>query len=181
MTRPKLSLGLAVAILLASAALATATGLTDQDNRFIDKEFGPVIRDQIISRMTAEELDKLHSVMNTHFASDYPGIRFNMVADYLFTVHMQQCQAWSADHPNEVCPPPADKPFIPGQTVADHHCHACHLFGTSQAPSFRTMAKSGPVTEAKLADAIKQGHRMSPIYLSAEQVKDLAAYIRSLK
>ena len=181
MTRPGYLLSLAAGVFLGAAGLAAAAGLTDKDNRFLDKEFGPAVRDQIIGRMTAAELATLHDVMSTPFAGDYPGIRYNMIADYLFTVHMQQCQAWSADHPNEACPPPKDPQLLPGQNVADQQCNACHLFGTSQAPSFRKMAQSGIVTDAKLADAIKQGHQMSPIYLSPAQVKALVAYIGSLK
>ncbi len=181
MARHLQSVTIAIAALLAGAALAQTGVLTEKDTRYLESTYGPTVRAEIVSRMKPEELERLHTVINQTFAADYPGIRYNMVADYLFTVHMQQCQAWSAAHPEQVCPPPENSSIVPGKNVADRQCNACHLFGTSVAPAFRAMAKSGKVSAASLAAAIKQGHRMSPIDLSPEQVKDLAAYIQALK
>lgn len=181
MTRSKLSAILALAGALAGSGLAHAAGLTARDTRYLDATYGPTVRAEIVSRMTAEEQEKLHEIVADPASKGYPGIRYNVVADYLFTVHMQQCQAWSAAHPDQTCPPPADPQVLPGKNIADQECNACHLFGTSRAPAFRALAKAGPVSEARLADAIGHGHQMSPIGLSADQIRVLAIYINSLK
>lgn len=180
MTRLKISMILALSGLLTGTGLAHAAGLTAADEQYLDATYGPTARAEIVSRMTADEQEKLHEVVNDPLAKDYPGIRYNIVADYLFTIHMQQCQAWSAGHP-DICPPPADPQALPGKNIADQECNACHLFGTSRAPAFRAMAKAGPVSEAKLAEAISHGHEMSPIGLSADQIRELAIYVNTLK
>lgn len=183
MIRSRLRIALALAGLVAGFHLAPAdaAGLTDDDRGYLKNAYGPEIGLEIVDRMTADEQAKLHDIINGPLAKDYANIRYDIVADYLFVARMRQCEAWSAEHSDQFCPPPADPAARPGQEIADQQCNACHLFGTSRAPSFRTMAKSGTVTEAKLADATSHGHQMSPITLSPEQIKALAAYIRTLR
>jgi len=166
---------------IAATQLAFAAGLSAADMKFLQSAFGPVVQDEIVSHMAPDELDKLHGVLNDPFTNGAPGIRQSLTADYLFAIHARQCQAWAIAHSGELCPPPADPRVLPGKNVADQQCNACHLFGTSRAPAFRTLARTDHVSEAHLADAIRAGHQMSPMYLSPGQIQALSLYINSLK
>jgi len=181
MVRLKRSMALAFGGTIMAAQIALGAGLTDADTKFLQSAFGPTVQDEIVAHMTADEVNQLHEVMNQPFTSTQPEIRRALVSDYLFAIHSRQCQAWAVVHSGELCPPPADPSVLPGKNVADQQCNACHLFGTSLAPAFRALARTDKASEARLADAIRAGHEMSPMYLSPEQIKALSLYINSLK
>jgi len=107
-------------------------------------------------------------------------VRHDNVADRLFSIHMRECQTWAQSHPEQDCPPVADKEAEPGHQIANRECSACHLFGTTAAPSFYQLARQGGWTAEKLGNALKQGHQMSPMRLEPDQVGELATYIESL-
>ncbi len=172
---------LALGAILTASQVALGADLTNADRKFLQSSFGPGVEDEIVRHMTPKELAELHEVINRPFTSTLPGIRQALVADYLFVIHTRQCQAWAIAHSGELCPPPADPRMLPGKNVADQQCSACHLFGTSEAPAFRSLAMTEKASETHLADAIRAGHRMSPMYLSQEQIKALSLYIQSLK
>jgi cytochrome c5 len=173
----RLHIAVVLAGALAGSPLASAAGLTDADLRYLKDAYGPTIGPEIVDRMSADEQAKLHDIIAAHQSKD----RYDIAADYLFVTRTRQCQEWAMEHSGQICPPPADPAARPGQDVADQQCNACHMFGTSRAPSFRAMAALGRATEAKLADAISHGHRMSPITLTPEQIKALAVYIENMK
>jgi hypothetical protein len=74
-----------------------------------------------------------------------------------------------------------DERLKPGWQIAERQCIACHLTGTTTAPSFFRLARSGTVDEKRLEDALSSGHAMSPITLDPQQLRDLAFYINSLR
>lgn len=130
--------------------------------------------------IAGDDAAQLHALITDAAFKDHPSSRERSVGDYLFQVVLRTCQGWQLSHPGATCPVVGDKHLQPGWEVAERNCIACHLTGTTAAPSFFTLAQSGKVTEKRLTDALAGGHQMSPISLSAEQLRDLALYINSL-
>jgi cytochrome c5 len=176
--RNSLSIVLGLALLCAGTAFAAA--LTSADYQYLKSEFGIQEGDEILANMSSSDAQGLHNLINDPAWKDYKGVRHDNIADRLFSIHMRECQTWAQSHPGQECPPVADKKAEPGHQLANRECSACHLFGTTAAPSFYKLAKQGGWGEQKLAAALKQGHQMSPMTLQPDQVKDLAAYIQSL-
>jgi cytochrome c5 len=182
MERPmRRSLAAVLVALAFPLGAAFGASLTDDDSRYLDATFGLTVRTEIVAAMKPDDQSKLHDVVNDAFAKDYPGIRYNRVADFLFRVYTQQCRDWAESHPGDACAPPAAAAAAPGKAIADRQCSSCHLFGTSTAPSFHDMANAKNVTEAWLTEALSQGHRMSPMTLAPDQVRALIAYIETLR
>ncbi|GEM_PF-2088938 len=169
----------AVGLALLAGAAALAADLTSSDLGYLRSEFGLQPGDVIFGTMSPEDARGLHALINDPAWKDFKGVRHDNVADRLFGIHMRECQAWAQSHRGEECPPLADKTVEPGHQIADRECSACHLFGTTSAPSFYRLAVQGGWTAEKLSDALRQGHQMSPMALAPEQVKALAAYIQS--
>ena len=94
---------------------------------------------------------------------------------------MRTCQSWQLSYPGQDCPEVTDDRVRPGWRIADRQCNACHLTGTTDAPSFFKLAQRGSWNEQKLADILAAGHAMSPITIGSPQLRDLAIYINSLK
>ena len=176
----KRSLLLALGILLIGAAASWAAGLSDSDLRYLKTQFGLEASDQFITGMSPDEQSTLHDRITDPRFAGRPGSRDASVADYLFSVHLRQCQTWAQTHMGHLCPPTANTSAEPGREIADDQCNACHLFGTTDAPSFFKLSKQGGWTAERLGDALKKGHRMSPMSLGPDQLRDLAAYIASL-
>jgi len=144
-------------------------------------EFGLAQDSFTLSNVGAEDAAKLHQLINEAKAkADFK--RRNLdVADYLFDVEMRTCQAWEVAHSTHPCPQVSDQRLKPGWEIAEQNCVACHLTGTTTAPSFFKLAQSGKIDEAQLASTLKSGHQMSPITLAPQQLQDLARYINSLR
>jgi len=162
------------------AGTALAAGLTPSDYRYLKSEFGVQEGDEILANMSPGDAQELHDLINDPAWRDYKGVRHDNIADRLFGIHMRECQIWAQSHPGQECPPVADQKAEPGHQIADRECSACHLFGTTAAPSFYQLARRGGWTAEKLSDALKQGHQMSPMTLQPDQVRNLATYIQSL-
>jgi hypothetical protein len=171
---------LLLAILL-TPSVAVAAGLTDFDYRYLKAEFGLARESFTLSNVSAEDAAKLHQLINDPKAKADPRRRNLNVADYLFDVEMRTCQAWELAHSTHPCPQVSDERLKPGWAIAERSCIACHLTGTTAAPSFFKLAQSGTIDEARLAAALKSGHQMSPITLAPQQLQDLARYINSLR
>ena len=173
---------LLVLFLTATApALAAASGLGEGDYRYLQTNFGVGKDSFTLSNVGAEDAARLHELINDPAFKDYAKSRERSVGDYLFGVVMRTCQNWQLTHAGGSCPEVTDARLEPGWLVAERNCIACHLTGTTAAPSFFRLAQSGTVTEKRLADALAGGHQMSPITLSAEQLRNLALYINSLR
>lgn len=177
----RLTLALAVGGLVLGATAALGAALTDADYRYVEREFGLGKPNDILADMTADEQSQLHSLINDPRFKGAAIARRQNVADYLFSVHMRECQAWMKAHPSQLCPPAADPRAQPGKEVADRQCNFCHLFGTGRVPSFHKLAQQGGWDAARLDAALRQGHQMSPIILQPENLNQLEIYIASLK
>jgi hypothetical protein len=167
--------------ILLTPSLAAAAGLTDSDYRYLKAEFGLARDSFTLSNVSAGDAAKLHQLINAPKAKAGPRRRDLDVADYLFDVEMRTCQAWELAHSTHPCPQVSDERLKPGWEIAEQNCIACHLTGTTAAPSFFKLAQSGTIDEARLAAALKSGHQMSPIILAPRQLQDLARYINSLR
>ncbi len=172
---------LAATIAIIAAGAAHAAGLTQRDYRYLQDGYGLTADSEMIKDLAVEEQAKLHDLINDPSLKDYPHTIDHNVADFLFTVHMRECNVWSSSHGEPECPPATDASAEPGKEIADRQCNACHLFGTMDAPSFLQLAREGKLSEQSLADALDHGHKMSPITMQPTQVRDLMIYIRSLK
>lgn len=172
---------LAAMLVLAATAAASAAGLVDSDYRYLQAGFG-VHKDSFTLRnITAEDAARLHQLITDPVFKDYPKSRERSVGDYLFNVELRTCQSWQLAHAGATCPEVTDARLQPGWEIAERNCIACHLTGTTAAPSFFRLAQAGAVDDKRLGTALAGGHQMSPITLSAEQLRDLALYINSLR
>lgn len=178
MTRVSLMVVLALTLVAGSAIAAS---LTHADFQYLRSEFGVQEGDELLADISPADAQGLHALINDPAWKDFKAVRHDNVADRLFSIHMRQCQTWAPSHPGQECPPVADQKAEPGHQIADRECSACHLFGTTAAPSFYQLARQGGWTAEKLSDALKRGHQMSPMILQPDQVRDLATYIESLK
>lgn len=163
------------------AGTAAAAGLSDGDYRYLKSEFGFARDGFVLANIDAAEQARLHDLINDPNAKGYPQIRNLNVADYLFNATMRTCQSWQLAHRGQDCPVVTDARAKPGWDVAQRNCNACHLTGTTDAPSFYKLSLRSGWTADKLAAAIASGHTMSPISLEPQQIQDLANYIASLK
>lgn len=171
---------LATVLALLTAGTAFGAELTDDDYLYLKTEFGLDRDGFVLKNASAEDQSWLHDLINDPaFKGRSPSRNIN-VGTYVFNVQMQTCQRWELAHPGEQCPVVADERAKPGWTIADSQCNACHLAGTTSAPSFFKLAKRNAWDEGRLADALKSGHAMSPITLTPQQLRDLAVYINSL-
>ncbi len=172
-------LAAAVAMLVASTALAASLAANDQ--RYLEQEYGLAPDSELIGGLSVGEQAKLHDLINDPSLKAYPFTRDNNVADFLFEAHMKECSVWALSHGGPECPPTSDASAEPGKEIADRQCNACHLFGTADAPSFRKLAREGKLTDQGLAHVLEHNHAMSPITLPPAQITELMVYIRSLK
>ncbi|HUK07421.1 MAG TPA: cytochrome c [Stellaceae bacterium] len=166
-------------ILAALSALATTPALTEADYRYLKAEFGLGVDSFTLRNISAEDGTSLHRIINRRPASW--GNRDLNVASYLFDVELRTCQAWELTHGKQPCPMVDDPSAIPGWEVAELRCVACHLTGTTTAPSFFKMTKSRPIDEQQVATALRGVHEMAPMTLSPEEVQALVRYINSLR
>jgi len=166
-------------VLLALSALAATSGLTEADYHYLKAEFGLGADSFTFRNISAEDAASLHRIINRRAASW--GNRDLNVASYLFDVELRTCQAWELTHGKQPCPMVDDPSAIPGWEVAELRCVACHLTGTTTAPSFFQMTKSRPIDEQQVATALRTVHEMAPMTLSPEEVQALVRYINSLR
>jgi hypothetical protein len=152
----KLPTMLALGAVLAGATAAWAAGLTDGDLRYLKMQYGLEQGDPLIAGMSSDEQATLHDRISDPRFSGRPGSRDASVADELFGIHLRQCQTWAQTHMGHMCPPGTNTSVEPGRELADDQCSACHLFGTTDAPSFFQLAKKGPWTPERLGDALKK-------------------------
>jgi mono/diheme cytochrome c family protein len=176
-----LTAGVAMLVLAAMPSLAAAAGLTEADYRYLATEFGLGKDSFALTNMTASDAARLHDVISGPAAKEFPQSQPFNVADVLFDVEMRTCQAWQLAHAARTCPQVGDERLVPGWEIAERNCIACHLTGTTDAPSFFKLVQSGPVNEDRLAAALRSGHKMSPITFEPQQLQDLARYINSLR
>lgn len=179
--RPARVAGALLAILLGVMAPAVAAGLSDGDYRYLQTKFGFRKDGFTLRNIAAEDAARLHALITDPAFNDYPKSRVLTVGDYLFGVAMRTCETWQLGHAGADCPEVGDASLRPGWEIAERNCIACHLTGTTAAPSFFALAQSGAVDDKRLAAALAAGHQMSPITLSAQQLRDLALYINSLR
>lgn len=173
---------LLVVVMGMAAPAALAAGLSDNDYRILLADFGLTQQGWMIRNMTADEQSDLHRIMNDPDFANFPDVRSDNMADYLYQVHIRECQSWSQSNGGgQACPPTGDQTVDLGQDLAERHCNYCHLFGTPGAPSFHKLAARGALTEQRLADALARGHEMSPIGLQPQEISALFKYIVSTK
>ncbi len=172
---------LAGVVVLVVAPAALAAPLTDSDNRYLEDRYGLAPDGETMKGLSADEQARLHDLIEDPTLKEYPNTRDQNVADFLLSAHLRECSVWWLSHGGPECPPTSDASAEPGKEIADRRCNSCHLFGLPGAPSFRTLARAGKLDERGLADALDHGHAMSPISLQPEEIKELMAYIRSLK
>ncbi|HUH86085.1 MAG TPA: hypothetical protein VLX85_15860 [Stellaceae bacterium] len=170
-----------LALILAMPGLASAAGLTDADYRYLKAEFGVAKDSFVLRNISAADAAKLHDAISGALAKEFPQGRIYDTADLLFDVEMRTCEAWQLAHAATSCPQVTDERLEPGWEIAERNCIACHLTGTTDAPSFFKLVQHGPIDEGRLAAALRSGHPMSPITLAPQQVQDLARYINSLR
>ncbi len=173
---------LAPLFITAAIASAATAGLTDGDYGYLKETYGIARESTAIAGLGPEEATRLHELINDPDFKTRPLIRDDNVAGYLYQV--ETCATWRPTRAGETCPRVFHSPdpaVEHGHAIADRSCHACHLTGTTSAPSFYKLSRRGGWNETRLADAISHGHAMSPISLQPGEIRDLAAYIATLK
>ena len=176
------SILLAPIFIAAAIVSAAAAGLTGADYGYLREHFGIRNDSAGIARLEPAEAATLHATINDPAFASHPVARDDNVARYLYEV--ETCGTWQPTHQGEACPRvfhSTDPAVEHGYAVADRNCHACHLTGTTTAPSFYKLSRMGGWDAAKIADALGHGHAMSPITLQPQDFHDLAAYIATLK
>jgi hypothetical protein len=157
------AVGLIVCLISLTAGVVVRQALTDSDYLYLRAEFGLAKNSFTMKTIGADEQAKLHELINDPTRKDRPKSRDVNVADYLFDVRMRTCQSWQLSHPGQDCFEVTDDAARPGWRIADRQCNACHLTGTTDAPSFFKLAQRDRWNEQKLADILATGHAMSPI------------------
>ncbi len=178
----RLSLLLAPLLIATAIATAGAAGLTDGDYGYLRENYGIGKASWGIAGLQADEAARLHALINDPTFTARPLIRDDNVARYLYDV--ETCGTWQPTRPGDACPRvfhSASAAAEHGYAIAERNCHACHLTGTTAAPSFYKLSRRGGWDEAHLAEAIGHGHAMSPITLQPDEIRALAAYIAALK
>jgi hypothetical protein len=163
------------------AVVAAAAGLSQADYNYLEKEFGFRPNGFTLAHIGPVDADRLNKLINDPAFRDRPGARRMNVTTALLEAERNSCDNWERSHASAICPDVNDVHFMAGWIVAERRCIQCHLTGTTEAPSFYSLAKSRVVTEQFLAKALAAGHAMSPITLSADEVRELALYINSLR
>jgi mono/diheme cytochrome c family protein len=86
-------------------------------------------------------------------------------------------------------PAAAGQDAASGQRFVERACAGCHATGASglspnpHSPPFRSLAERlpGPALEAELSAIARRGHvEMPPIYMTSEEIRAVAAYIRGI-
>lgn len=167
---------LSFAAALLAVTTAFAAEFTDRDYAYLRNHWGLRRDGIVVKNLTSDEKAKLHGLINDPTFRDNPQGIENQVGAYLFQI--ETC----ADRPDsEPCPNAPGPNDLPGKQVAYRFCISCHLVGDASVPSFFRMAQSGRWTAERLGAALRTGHEMSPITLSDSDLRDLAAYIASLR
>ena len=168
--------GFFLAAALLTAMTAFAADFTESDYAYLRNHWGLKRDDTVVKNLTATERAELHRLINDPTFRDNPAAIENQVGSYLLKVEICFDRPSSRPCPND--PGPND---LPGKSVAYRSCISCHLVGDTGVPSFFRMAQSGRWSAERLSAALRSGHEMSPITLSDSELRDLAAYIASLK
>jgi len=177
---------LLLAIVAGVSSLATrhgwaAAGLVNRDYQFLQSEFGFAKDGFVLKNINAEDTERLARVMHDPtFSANRETLRLNL-ATLLLYVERNTCSEWEKINHSAPCPEVGDPRFQPGWAVAERRCIACHLTGTTLAEPFFKMARDKPVSEEFLSTALNGTHAMSRIALSQEDLRDLTAYIKSLR
>ncbi len=161
---------------------AQSEELTQEELTYLEEEFGVCENSPILNLLTAQERERIHNIFtfDEPWSRVYPYIFNVRLFGVLDTANIRQCNEWSYENSSPPCPPVADPTHQPGKDVADYQCNACHLFGTPDAPGFFRLAQEKNTSIAYLSEALASGHRMSPINLAAQELRDLSGYIASL-
>jgi hypothetical protein len=171
--------GAALALIGAGvAAAAFADGLTPDDFAYLQKTLGLTPQSAVITELTANEQNSLHSAIND--LKNYPESRDRQVHRYLALVYPRECKRWAQGHAGQNCSPTADPAIEPGKEISDKICATCHLFG-SDGGSFHEMANQKDWNAHKVEHALHHTPAMVPIKLTQEMLDQLAAYINSFK
>jgi mono/diheme cytochrome c family protein len=84
---------------------------------------------------------------------------------------------------------PGDRDVEAGHRFVQRACAGCHAIGPQGAspnphsPPFRTVSGllPGPSLESELESIARRGHvEMPPIYMTPDEIRDVAAYIRAV-
>lgn len=158
-----------------------AGALTTRDYQFLQSEFGFPRDGFVLKNINAADTERLASVMHDRaFAADRESLRLNL-ATLLLYIERNTCQEWETTNHYAPCPEVSDPRYLPGWAVAERRCIACHLTGTTLAPTFFAMVRKKTVDEQFLASALTETHAMARIGLSREDLRDLSSYINSLR
>jgi hypothetical protein len=176
--RRRLSAAL-VASLLCFSAAAAAQSLTPEDFQYLQGKFGVGPQSAVITQLTANETQALHSAIDD--LKTYPAGQEREVQSYLSLVYARECKRWERVHPGQPCSPPSDPALAPAKALSDRYCAECHQFGTETAPSFHRMADKHTWNAHRVRHALLHNPKMVPILLSDHDLGQLANYIDSLK
>ena len=158
-----------------------AAALTNRDYQFLESEFGIARNGFVLKNISAEDTERLTRVMHDPaLSAERESLRLNL-ATLLLYIERNTCQAWENTHHYAPCPEVSDPRFLPGWAVAERRCIACHLTGTTFASPFFEMVRKKSVDEQFLAAALADTHAMARIGLSQDDLRDLPAYINSLR
>lgn len=158
-----------------------AAALVNRDYQFLQSEFGFARDGFVLQNISPTNAERLARVMHDpSFSASRESLRLNL-ATLLLYIERNTCQDWEEAHHTAPCPEVSDPRYLPGWAVADRRCIACHLTGTTLAQPFFRMVREKTVDEQFLATALAETHAMSRIGLSHEELRDLTAYINSLR
>jgi hypothetical protein len=158
-----------------------AAGLATRDYQFLQSEFGFTRDGFLLKNISVTNAERLARVMHDPaFSQNRESLRLNL-ATLLLYIERNTCQDWEEAHHTAPCPEVSDPRYLPGWAVAERRCIACHLTGTTQAEPFFKMVREKTVDERFLTSALNDTHAMSRIGLSQEDLRDLSAYINSLR
>ena len=158
-----------------------AAALANRDYQFLQSEFGFDRDGFLMKNISDTDTARLARIMHDPiFSANRESLRLN-VATLLLYIERNTCADWEENHHSTPCPEVSDPRFLPGWAIAERTCIACHLTGTTMALPFFRMARANTVDEKFLADKIAGSHAMAPIGLSPGDLRDLAAYINSLR
>ena len=172
---------IAFAVALATLTLAraaSADGLTQDDDQYLQKLLGLTPQSAVLAELTPNEQQSLHSAINE--LRTYPEGQARQVKRYLALVYTRECKRWAAGHPGQNCSPASDAAVEPGKQISDKICASCHLFGTD-GHSYYEMASEKDWSSHKIEHALRHTPSMVPLKLSPEMIDQLTAYINSFK
>jgi hypothetical protein len=158
-----------------------ATGLVNRDYQFLESELGFARDGFVLTNISATNTERLARVMHDPaLSANRESLRLNL-ATLLLYIERNTCQDWEETHHIAPCPEVSDPRFLSGWAVVERRCIACHLTGTTLAQPFFRMVRETTVDERFLAAALVDTHAMSRIGLSQDDLRDLSAYINSLR